>query len=194
MTSRSLRRPSRVPGANPRSAVMDLTGVPAVFDRYRVTLVGTGPAAILDLSGNALDGEPIRLLPSGDGIAGGDYTANFTVAGTLATLTSIQTNVFTPRCAGCHTGVGATLPGVLNLTNAAASHAALVGVASREVPTLHRVTAGNPNDSYLIRKLEGGPAIVGESDAARRPVPAADDDRLDPAVDHQRRGSVEETS
>jgi hypothetical protein len=49
----------------------------------------------------------------------------------------------------------------MNLTNAAASHAALVGVASRQVPTLARVTAGNPNDSYLIRKLEGTPGIVG---------------------------------
>jgi hypothetical protein len=150
-----------VPSANPRSAVMSLTGVPSVFDRYRVRLVGTGAAAILDLSGNALDGEPIRLLPSGDGIAGGDYTATFTVAGTLSTLTSIQTNVFTPRCAGCHTGVGATLPGVLNLSNAAASHAALVSVASLQVPTLLRVNPRNPNDSYLIRKLEGAPGILG---------------------------------
>jgi hypothetical protein len=114
------------------------------------------------LSGNALDGEPIRLLPSGDGTSGGDYTATFTVAGAQANLTSIQTNVFTPRCSGCHTGVGATLPGVLNLTNAAASRAALVGVASIQVPALQRVTAGNPNDSYLIRKLEGGPNIVGQ--------------------------------
>ena len=48
-------------------------------------LVGTGPAAILDLSGNALDGEPVQL-PSGDGTAGGDYTATFTVAGALPTL------------------------------------------------------------------------------------------------------------
>jgi hypothetical protein len=150
-----------VPGANPRSAVMDLTGVASVFDRYRITLVGSGPAAILDLSGNALDGEPIRLLPSGDGTAGGDYTATFTVSGTLSTLTSIQTNVFTPRCSGCHNGVGASLPGAMNLTGAAASHAALVGVASREVPALQRVAAGNPTDSYLIRKLEGGPNIVG---------------------------------
>ena len=71
-----------VPAANPRSAVMSLAGVASVFDRYRITLVGTGGAAILDLSGNALDGEPIRLLPSGDGTAGGDYTATFTVAGT----------------------------------------------------------------------------------------------------------------
>jgi hypothetical protein len=114
------------------------------------------------LSGNALDGEPIRLLPSGDGTAGGDYTAAFTIAGAQPNLTSIQDNVFTPRCSGCHTGVGATLPGVLNLTNAAASRAALVGVASIQVPALQRVTAGNPNDSYLIRKLEGGPNIVGQ--------------------------------
>jgi hypothetical protein len=149
-----------VPAANPRSAVMDLTGVPNAFDRYRVTLSGTPPAAILDLAGNALDGEPIRLLPSGDGVAGGDYTATFTVAGTLATLTSIQDNVFTPRCAGCHTGNGPNLPQAMNLTNASASRLALVGVASLQVPSLQRVTAGNPNDSYLIRKLEGGPNIV----------------------------------
>jgi hypothetical protein len=69
-----------VPAANPRSAVMDLTGVPLVRDRYGITLHGTGGAAVLDLSGNALDGEPIRLLPSGDGVAGGDFTATFSVA------------------------------------------------------------------------------------------------------------------
>jgi Bacterial Ig-like domain len=62
-----------VPSANPRSAVMDLTGVPLVLDRYGITLLGTGGAAILDLSGNALDGES-------DGVAGGDYAATFSVA------------------------------------------------------------------------------------------------------------------
>ena len=72
-------------GLSPRLAIMNLTGVPSVFDRYRVTLVGTGPAVILDLGGNALDGEPIRLLPSGDGVAGGDYTTTFTVSGTVPT-------------------------------------------------------------------------------------------------------------
>jgi len=100
------------------------------------------------------------LLPSGDGIAGGNYTATFTVAGTLPTLTSIQDTVFTPRCSGCHTGVGANLPGAMNLTNAAASQAALVNVPSREQPALNRVSPGNPTDSYLIRKLEGGPNII----------------------------------
>jgi hypothetical protein len=139
---------------------MNLAGVPSAADRYRIRLVGTGPAAILDLAGNALDGEPFQLLPSGDGVAGGDYTATFTVSGTLPTLTSIQTTVFTPRCSGCHNGVGPTLPGSMNLTSGA-SHAALVNVASLEVPALRRVAPGSPNDSYLIRKLEGGPGIVG---------------------------------
>ncbi len=148
--------------AGARSAVMSLTGVASVLDRYRITLVGTGPAVIQDLGGNALDGEPSGVLPSGDGSAGGNYTATFTVAGTLSTLTAIQTNVFTPRCAGCHTGVGANLPGALNLTTEAASHGALVNVASSEVPSLNRVTPGNPSDSYLIRKLEGTPGIVAD--------------------------------
>jgi hypothetical protein len=101
------------------------------------------------------------LLPSGDGVAGGDYTATFRVAAALPTLASIQANVFTPRCSGCHNGAGGTLPGALNLTSETASRAALVGVASLEVGTLQRVAPGNPNDSYLIRKLEGGPGIVG---------------------------------
>src|SRR5688572_2269564 len=62
-----------VPLGNPRSAVMDLHGVPTVLDRYGITLLGTSSAAILDLGGNALDGE-------GDGAAGGDFTATFSVA------------------------------------------------------------------------------------------------------------------
>jgi hypothetical protein len=51
---------------------MELAGVPDVADRYGITLRGTGGAAILDLSGNPLDGE-------GDGVAGGDFTATFSV-------------------------------------------------------------------------------------------------------------------
>ena len=68
-----------VPLANPRSAVMNLAGLPLVPDLYGVTLLGSGGAAVLDLSGNALDGES-TLLPSGDGVAGGDFTATFSVA------------------------------------------------------------------------------------------------------------------
>jgi hypothetical protein len=68
-----------VPLANPRSAIMDLSSVRLVPDLYGITLLGSGGAAVLDLSGNALDGEPM-LLPSGNGMAGGDFTATFSVA------------------------------------------------------------------------------------------------------------------
>ena len=68
-----------VPLTNQRSAIMDLSSVPLVPDLYGITLLGSGGAAVLDLSGNALDGEPM-LLPSGNGVAGGDFTATFVVA------------------------------------------------------------------------------------------------------------------
>lgn len=77
------------------------------------------------------------------------------------TLTQLQTTIFTPSCSGCHTGGGSTLPSSMDLTNTAATHAALVGVASTEQPSLQRVTAGDPNASYLVRKLEGDASITG---------------------------------
>lgn len=84
-------------------------------------------------------------------------------SGTLQpTFESIQANVFTPMCTGCHAGAAA--PAGLRL-DAASSYALLVGVASAEVPSLQRVDAGHPDDSYLVRKLEGS-ATVG----ARMPL------------------------
>lgn len=144
-----------VPAMNTSSAVMDLSMAISVPDTYRVTLVGTGPATILDIDANALDGEFTGAFPSGDGTQGGDFTATFVVAGVSPTLDSIQANVFTPICSGCHTGQGDSLPGSMNLTNAESSMINLVGVASAEQPQLQRVTAGDPDNSYLIQKLEG---------------------------------------
>jgi hypothetical protein len=150
-----------VAAGNATSAVMNLTGVTSVNDTYRVTLLGTGAATILDLGGTALDGEHGGTFPSGNGTAGGDFSATFLVSSVQPTLTSIQTNVFAPVCSGCHRGGGTTLPTSIDLTTAASSHAALVNVASTQTPSLQRVTPGNPNDSYLIRKLEGAAGIVG---------------------------------
>ena len=78
------------------------------------------------------------------------------------TLSQIQTAVFTPMCASCHTGVGTALPGALNLTSAAASYKALVGVLTVEEPTVLFVSAGNPASSYLIQKLQGSVTITGK--------------------------------
>ena len=47
----------------------------------------------------------------------------------------------------------------MNLSSASASQAALVGVNSIEVPALKRVSPGDPNNSYIIHKLEGTQAV-----------------------------------
>lgn len=70
----------------------------------------------------------------------------------LPNFRSIQSHVFTPRCSGCH--AGATAPRGLRL-DATNSYVLLVGVASGQVPALKRVAAGDPDNSYLIQKLEG---------------------------------------
>jgi hypothetical protein len=77
------------------------------------------------------------------------------------TLTQLQSTIFGPICSGCHNGIGTTLPGVMDLTGAAVSHASLVNVASLQQGGLMRVQPNNPADSYLIRKLEGAAGITG---------------------------------
>ncbi len=76
------------------------------------------------------------------------------------TLASIQANVFDPSCAGsgCHSGANA--PQGLRL-DAANSFTNLVGAGSRQDSSFLRVAPGNPDQSYLIQKLEGT-ASVGE--------------------------------
>ncbi|HVF17554.1 MAG TPA: CHRD domain-containing protein [Steroidobacteraceae bacterium] len=77
------------------------------------------------------------------------------------TLTQLQTSIFSPICSACHNGQGANLPGVMDLTNAPASFAALVNVASRQQPTVMRVAPNSPDASYLVRKIEGAAGIAG---------------------------------
>jgi hypothetical protein len=73
------------------------------------------------------------------------------------TFTEIQAMIFVPFCT-CHTGAN---PPVGLPLNTDATYDLLVDEPSAEVPTLLRVEPGNPDNSYLIRKLEGGPDIVG---------------------------------
>lgn len=76
------------------------------------------------------------------------------------TLGLLQSDIFTPKCSGCHSGVGSTLPGVQNLTDGN-TYASVVGVASIEQSSLMRIQPGDPDNSYLVHKVEGGPAITG---------------------------------
>lgn len=74
--------------------------------------------------------------------------------GIQPTLESIQTNIFDRSCAlsGCH--VGSNAPQGLDLS-AGNARENLVDVASREVPSLLRVDPEDPDDSYLVIKIEG---------------------------------------
>jgi uncharacterized protein (TIGR03118 family) len=101
----------------------------------------------------------------GNAASSGEATAtlaNGTPAPTV-TLAQLQAEVFTPRCNVCHDGSsppGGALPGAMNL-GAGSSYASLVNVASLEQPTLMRVKPGDPDNSYLVRKLEGAAGITG---------------------------------
>jgi hypothetical protein len=145
-------------GGNPASAMMDLSGVQLNDDTYRVSLLGNATNSILDLDGNMLDGEYVRVFPSGNGAQGGDFVVQFTLVTPIVigpTLPQIQAIVFGPKCATCHNGVGAVLPGVMNLTSEAASRASLVSVQSIQNAALNRVEPGQPNNSYLVHKIDG---------------------------------------
>jgi hypothetical protein len=101
-------------------------------------------------NGQGLDANGQPLLPGGgSGGAGGPVTADFQ---------SIQDNVFTPICSKCH--IGASAPEGLQL-DAAHSYNLLVGVPSVEEPNLLRVNPGNPDQSYMVLKIEGAPGIEG---------------------------------
>jgi hypothetical protein len=85
------------------------------------------------------------------------------------TLASIQDNVFSVNCVGCHTGGGA--PFGLSLESADLSYTNLINVVSPRDPnpsnpTYVRVRPNNPNDSFLIQKLEGTQTL-----GARMPLP-----------------------
>ncbi len=75
----------------------------------------------------------------------------------MPTLSSIQTHVFTPSCAGHHGPSHAEAD--LDLS-AGRSFANLVNVLSTQVE-LSLVTPGDAENSYLIHKLDGRPGIVG---------------------------------
>lgn len=123
---------------------------PYAFD-WNSTTVANGAVTIdaqgLDAAGNV----------------GTSSTSSATVSNTTGpvpfTFTEIQTQIFNVSCAvsGCHSG--ASPAAGMNLV--APAYDRIVGVASSEVPSLQRINPGNAADSYIIRKLEGGPGIVG---------------------------------
>src|SRR5580704_7866594 len=123
---------------------------------YAALLAGLAAAAV-GLSGCAGNGDGLNSngqpIGSSGGTSGTGSTGPFT-----ADFESLQANVFTPICSPCHSGANA--PHGLML-DAAHSYNDLVGVPSVEVPTFDRVKPGDPDNSYIILKLENSPLIAG---------------------------------
>jgi hypothetical protein len=85
----------------------------------------------------------------------------------------IQSTIFTPICTGCHAGANA--PQGLRL-DASNSYTLLVNVQANEVPSLLRVNPGNPDQSYLVQKIQGNAAVGGRMPLGQAPLPQ---DRID---------------
>ncbi|MEW5877070.1 MAG: CHRD domain-containing protein [Acidobacteriota bacterium] len=65
------------------------------------------------------------------------------------TLSQLQTDIFTPRCSGCHPPTEG-----LDLSPGQ-TYGSTVNVPSSEMPSLMRVKPGDPDNSYLYRKIRG---------------------------------------
>ncbi len=85
------------------------------------------------------------------------------------TLASIQVNVFETSCgvSGCH--VQGTAAFDLRLDTLAMSRANLINVASGQSPSILRVEPFDPDNSYLIQKLEGT-GLAGRMPLGRNPL------------------------
>jgi len=109
------------------------------------------------------DGQPIGAGNSPSGPISADFQ-------------SIQDNVFTPICSKCH--IGASAPEGLQL-DAAHSYNLLVGVPSAEEPSLLRVNPGDPDESYMVQKIEGAAGIIGgQMPLGETPLPQATIDAI----------------
>jgi hypothetical protein len=94
-----------------------------------------------------------------------------TIAGPTPELTptfsSIQRDIFAaadatgrPACSGCHTSAGRVPAGGLNLAGDQA-YDQLVNVVSARKTGAIRVIPGDPDNSYLVQKIEGASGLVG---------------------------------
>ena len=130
-------------GVTGADVTLDLTGAPAADDVYQLTVDGSA-GGVTDQSGVLLDGDA-------NGTQGGDHVASFTVD-TAPTFTQVQA-IFTANCAfsGCHGGAS---PAEGMSLAAGQAFGNIVDEPSNQ-SGLDRIEPFEPDNSYLIRKLEG---------------------------------------
>ena len=157
--------------SNGATVQISLAGIAAANDVYRVSLIGGGSDGIVDESAIPLDG-------NGDGQPGGVYESAFELLGPgPASLSTIQEMIFTPTCAtsNCHSGTNP--PDGLDLS-AGSAYANTVNVASVQMPSLFRIRPGDPDASYLVRKIEGVGIVANRMPLGQPPLSAEEIDLI----------------
>ena len=109
---------------------------------------------------------------AGDDIETPDETPPPVVSSAFGT---IQTTIFTAICTECH-GAGFGAAG-LSLDEAG-SFGNIVGVPSSQVPTLSRIEPGDPDNSYLVQKIQGIAAFGGQMPLGGPPLSQEDMDLI----------------
>lgn len=133
-------------------------GIGGVWHLARISPVAVNSGGNFVANGTEVDG--------GSGFAGQIvyFRTADTAEGTV-TLQDLRDNVFTPNCSGCHGNSGG-----MTITGGAVTneqvHAELLAPAEAAGATgdsvgLNRVEPGEPDNSYLIHKLQGEPGILG---------------------------------
>lgn len=117
--------------------------------------VATGCSSDDDDNADTAGGAPITDGDNTDTLGDIDQTPDESPVAVSA-FREIQDTIFSPICAECH-GTGSASAGLQ--LNDGDSFAALVGVSSFEVATLARVQPGDPDNSYLVQKIEGTQAV-----------------------------------
>jgi hypothetical protein len=79
------------------------------------------------------------------------WIADGALSGQEATFASIQSEIFIPRCNSCH---GEVNPALGLQLGEAGTYAQLIGQLSQGAPDEQFVIPGEPDNSYLIKKLE----------------------------------------
>lgn len=150
------------------------TDDPAWIDSASVT------ASLRDTAGNQLDGEFSGTFPSGDDVAGGDFTADFSVAAPLPKVTALSFTAgqtFAVPPANITVTVSVNLaPGSVSSSTVRLTRAGTDGLFGTSddfsvVPNGVAVQAGNqialdlsgtllPNDSYRLTVLGTGASLV----------------------------------
>jgi mono/diheme cytochrome c family protein len=120
---------------------------------------GTGPVASVR----------VATFSNNPALTNADFTVVDPVVTAVNYVAEIQP-IFSSRCIACHIGAGA--PQGMKL-DAANSYDNIVNVPSKEVPSLMRVEPGDPDNSYLVQKVEGTAAEGERMPLGQTPLTAA---------------------